>query len=67
MALSLLGIFFNHKVQGKNNLLCALISVSVFFFQNDSLSYADPHYNLIFKIMAMEKFDRKAQPAAHEQ
>lgn len=42
MVLGLLGIFLNCKIQGKNNSLCALVSLSFFFFQNDSCSYAGP-------------------------
>ena len=32
MVLSLLGIFLNYKIQGKSNSLCALVSLSLFFF-----------------------------------
>lgn len=45
MVLSLLGIFLNYKIQGKSNSLCALVSLSLFFF---SLVYTDPSYNSIF-------------------
>lgn len=38
MVLSLLGIFLNYKIQGKYNSRCTLVSLSLFFFQNDSLS-----------------------------